>query len=91
MSTERSNIGIPELVWFKSSYSGTSGGECIEVAMEWRKSSRSTDTGGNCVEIATCPGAVHVRDSKEQAGATLAFASTTWTAFVSFAAGSSRR
>ncbi len=38
--------------WFKSSYSGTEGGNCIEVAFEWQKSSYSGDNGGACVEVA---------------------------------------
>ncbi|MFJ8583710.1 DUF397 domain-containing protein [Streptomyces sp. NPDC093595] len=42
--------------WRKSSYSGTSGGECIECAplgsAAWRKSSYSGDTGGDCIECA---------------------------------------
>ncbi|MET8680415.1 DUF397 domain-containing protein [Streptomyces sp. NPDC004647] len=40
-----------ELTWFKSSYSGNEGGECIEVAVEWRKSSYSGSEGGDCVEV----------------------------------------
>ncbi|MFE0803392.1 DUF397 domain-containing protein [Streptomyces sp. NPDC058812] len=52
------------LEWFKSSYSGSEGGECLEVAYEWRKSSHSGSDGGNCVEVATHPTAVHIRDSK---------------------------
>jgi hypothetical protein len=39
--------------WRKSSHSGNSGGQCVEVTLDWRKSSRSTDTGGQCVEVAT--------------------------------------
>jgi hypothetical protein len=39
-------------VWRKSSYSGSNGGACIEVAAVWRKSSYSGDTGGNCIEVA---------------------------------------
>ncbi|RVU28464.1 DUF397 domain-containing protein [Streptomyces antnestii] len=27
------------LNWFKSSYSGSEGGQCLEVAYDWRKSS----------------------------------------------------
>jgi hypothetical protein len=37
--------------WRKSSHSGHSGGDCIEVAT-WQKSSHSTNTGGDCVEVA---------------------------------------
>ncbi len=40
------------LTWFKSSYSGGEGGECLEVAYEWRKSSYSGGAGGDCLEIA---------------------------------------
>ncbi|MCP9959893.1 DUF397 domain-containing protein [Streptomyces sudanensis] len=31
MSTDQ-HVGRPDLSWFKSSYSGTSGGDCVEVA-----------------------------------------------------------
>ena len=40
------------LIWVKSSYSGGSGGDCVEVAVEWMKSSYSDNEGGNCVEVA---------------------------------------
>ncbi|MFJ9680827.1 DUF397 domain-containing protein [Streptomyces sp. NPDC101194] len=73
--------------WFKSSYSGSEGGACLEVAYEWRKSSYSGSEGGQCVEIAAHPSAVHVRDSKNPEGPTLTVAPTTWTAFAGFAAG----
>ncbi|MBB1244661.1 DUF397 domain-containing protein [Streptomyces durbertensis] len=39
------------LNWFKSSYSGSEGGNCLEVAYTWRKSTYSGDEGGNCVEV----------------------------------------
>ncbi|MFJ1715796.1 DUF397 domain-containing protein [Streptomyces sp. NPDC093108] len=39
------------LEWFKSSYSGDEGGQCLEVAYEWRKSSYSSDEGGQCLEV----------------------------------------
>ncbi|OUD01343.1 DUF397 domain-containing protein, partial [Streptomyces swartbergensis] len=52
------------LEWFKSSYSGSEGGECLEVAYLWRKSSYSGSEGGQCLEVATHPTAVHIRDSK---------------------------
>ncbi|MFE2878579.1 DUF397 domain-containing protein [Streptomyces roseus] len=69
------------LKWFKSSYSGDEGGQCLEVAYAWRKSSYSGDEGGACVEVATCPCAdtVHVRDSKVADGPTLALAPAAWT------------
>ncbi|MBQ1076476.1 DUF397 domain-containing protein [Micromonospora sp. C31] len=49
----------------------------------WRKSSRSSGNGGNCVEVAdNLPGVVAVRDSKDPAGAALAFPPAAWRAFV---------
>jgi hypothetical protein len=45
------------LDWRKSSRSGGSGGNCVEVAtLPWRKSSRSDGSGGNCVEVAEVSG-----------------------------------
>ncbi|MFG2909665.1 DUF397 domain-containing protein [Kitasatospora sp. NPDC048286] len=72
--------------WFKSSYSDSQGGACVEVAVSWVKSSYSDSQGGNCVEVAACPSTIHVRDSKDKAGPTLAFSPEAWSAFVSFAA-----
>ncbi len=37
------------LAWFKSSYSGSQGGDCLELAYTWRKSSYSSNEGGDCV------------------------------------------
>ncbi|MEU5211950.1 DUF397 domain-containing protein [Streptomyces sp. NPDC020742] len=39
-------------VWRKSSYSGGSGGNCLEIAT-WQKSSYSGASGGDCLEVAT--------------------------------------
>ncbi|MCF6526059.1 DUF397 domain-containing protein [Streptomyces sp. JJ36] len=72
--------------WFKSSYSGSGGGNCLEVAVSWRKSSHSGPDGGNCIEIAACPGTVHVRDSKNVPGPELDVQPAAWAAFVEFAA-----
>jgi Domain of unknown function (DUF397) len=74
-----------QLAWFKSSYSGDNGGACIEVALEWHKSTHSGSNGGDCVEVATCPEAIHVRDSKDKTGPTLAFSPEAWTAFLTYA------
>jgi len=74
--------------WFKSSYSGSDGGECLEVAYDWKKSSYSGSEGGECVEIAAHPAAIHVRDSKnlpETGAPTLTVTPRTWTAFLTFA------
>ncbi|RAJ71803.1 uncharacterized protein DUF397 [Streptomyces sp. Amel2xB2] len=72
-----------ERVWFKSSYSNTEGGNCLEVALTWRKSSRSNSEGGECAEVAACPCTVHVRDSKQgRTGPQLAFPVAAWSAFL---------
>ncbi|MER7666102.1 DUF397 domain-containing protein [Streptomyces sp. NPDC096193] len=70
------------LHWHKSSYSNASGGDCIEVAFEWQKSSYSNPSGGDCVEVATCPEAVHVRDSKNPEGPAFTVAPDAWSQFV---------
>ncbi|MFG1675848.1 DUF397 domain-containing protein [Micromonospora sp. NPDC049282] len=50
----------------------------------WRTSTKSGTNGGNCVEVAdNLPGAVVVRDSKDQRGPVLVFAPGAWRAFVS--------
>ncbi|MEV6546867.1 DUF397 domain-containing protein [Streptomyces sp. NPDC051665] len=71
------------LEWFKSSYSGSEGGACLEVAYTWRKSSYSGSEGGQCVEVAACPHTIHIRDSKnlEADGATLQLGPAAWAAF----------
>ncbi|ARX84353.1 MULTISPECIES: DUF397 domain-containing protein [Streptomyces] len=80
MSTDRN--------WFKSSYSGSQGGECLEVALAWTKSSYSGDQGGECLEMAPCPvldesaAAIHIRDSKNPTGPILHLTPATWTAFL---------
>ncbi|MBA2806965.1 DUF397 domain-containing protein [Streptomyces sp. KM273126] len=56
------------LEWFKSSYSGNDGPECVEVA----------------IAHATALTTVHVRDSKDRDGARLAFAEGAWAQFVTF-------
>ncbi|WP_256638143.1 DUF397 domain-containing protein [Streptomyces murinus] len=38
--------------WFKSSYSSSGDGDCVEVALNWRKSTYSSGSGDNCVEVA---------------------------------------
>ncbi len=69
-------------VWRKSSYSGTNGGNCVEVAEVWRKSSYSAGNGGDCVEVATAlPTAIAVRDSKAPGGPKLIFTPEDWAAF----------
>ncbi|MFJ4769030.1 DUF397 domain-containing protein [Streptomyces uncialis] len=79
-------MSTPGLAWFKSSYSSGSGDDCVEIALAWHKSSHSGGSGDDCVEVATCPGTVHVRDSKDKAGPQFAVTATAWTGFVAYAA-----
>jgi hypothetical protein len=74
-----------ELAWFKSSYSGSEGDDCLEVALSWHKSSYSGSQGDSCVEVAACPETVHVRDSKDTTLPGLAHSPAAWTAFVTHA------
>jgi hypothetical protein len=53
--------------------------------LAWFKSSYSDGSGGECIEVAAGPATVHVRDSKDQRGPTLAFSPAAWAAFVSYA------
>lgn len=71
-----------QLRWFKSSYSGSEGDSCVEVALSWHKSTHSGSQGDDCVEVAACADTVHVRDSKVTAGPELAVSPATWTAFL---------
>ncbi|KUN93214.1 DUF397 domain-containing protein [Streptomyces caeruleatus] len=79
-----------ELAWFKSSYSGGSGDDCVEVALAWHKSSYSSGSQGDCVEVATCPHTIHVRDSKAPEKRQLAVSPESWREFVSFTSGTAR-
>jgi len=70
------------LAWFKSSHSGSEGGDCLEVAYAWRKSSYSGSQGGDCVEVAAHPSAVHIRDSKIPDGGILTVSPAAWNRFL---------
>jgi hypothetical protein len=66
--------GVTNTRWRKSSYSGNTGGDCVECAplgnAEWRKSTYSGSSGGECVEVADLTPHIAVRDSKNpEAGA----------------------
>ena len=50
-------------------------------ALSWRKSSYSGNNGGDCLEAGAMPGRVLVRDTKDRAGAVLAFAPKAWREF----------
>jgi hypothetical protein len=68
--------------WRKSSYSGNSNNDCVEV--RWRKSSHSGSSGtDSCVEVAFSVETVGVRDSKNVSGPALAFTEVAWRAFAS--------
>ncbi|MFG3206171.1 DUF397 domain-containing protein [Streptomyces sp. NPDC048192] len=69
--------------WRKSSYSGGSSDNCLEVTV-WRKSSYSGESGGNCLEVDDTPAPTHVpvRDSKNPAGPAVVFSASAWAAFV---------
>jgi hypothetical protein len=56
------------------------------AGLAWFKSSYSAGNGGECVEVAICPGAVHVRDSKDTSRPGLAMEASAWAAFVEIAA-----
>lgn len=73
------------LEWFKSSYSGSDGGNCLEAAYNWRKSTYSSEQGGACLEVAAHPAAVHIRDSKNPTGPALTLTPAAWSAFARFA------
>ncbi|MGW6981561.1 DUF397 domain-containing protein [Streptomyces sp. NPDC054932] len=70
---------MPSVLWRKSSYSGSSGGDCVECALlgtaAWRN-------GGDCVEVAAQPCAVAVRDSKRPDGPVFAVTPEAFAAFV---------
>ncbi|MGW3124772.1 DUF397 domain-containing protein [Streptomyces sp. NPDC001123] len=82
-------VDLSGVTWRKSSYSNTSGGDCIEVSDDllasasWHRSSYSNQDGGNCLEVATgIPSLVPVRDSKAPSHGTLLFEASAWSAFV---------
>ncbi|MGR4850648.1 DUF397 domain-containing protein [Streptomyces sp. LARHCF252] len=55
--------------------------------LDWFKSSYSGNDGPDCVEISIALPAVHIRDSKNEDGAHLAFTDGAWAEFLEFAAG----
>lgn len=75
-------MDIGHVTWRKSSYSGSSGGGCVEIGV-WHKASYSTSDGGGCVEVIRTPdAAIAVRDSKDPDGPRLAFSAADWWAFL---------
>jgi hypothetical protein len=61
-----------ELAWFKSSYSSSGDGDCVEIA--W------------AMNEATPTDIVRVRDSKDKQGPQLAFSPDAWRSFITYAA-----
>lgn len=86
-----SNLDLTGANWRKSSYSGDTGGDCVECtplgSASWRKSSYSGDTGGQCVEVAHLTPHIAVRDSKNPGAGAF---SVTPEAFAAFVAGAVR-
>ncbi|MGP4084610.1 DUF397 domain-containing protein [Streptomyces sp. KR55] len=84
-----SNLNQTRVQWRKSSYSGSSGGECVECAplgaASWRKSSYSGDTGGDCVEVADLTPHIALRDSKNPAAGAFTVSPAAFAAFVTAA------
>ncbi|MFG2978090.1 DUF397 domain-containing protein [Streptomyces sp. NPDC048331] len=80
------NQNLANARWRKSSYSGNTGGECVECVplgtAAWRKASYSGTTGGECVEVAAQPCGVAVRDSKNPGGPVFTVTATAFGAFV---------
>lgn len=54
----------------------------MSKTLRWFKSSYSSSSGGACVEFATCPHAIHLRDSKVSDGPTFTVAPASWSAFL---------
>ncbi|MFI8446224.1 DUF397 domain-containing protein [Streptomyces erythrochromogenes] len=81
MGTQNNLTGA---LWRRSSYSGGTGGDCVECApldgAAWRKASYSAN--GDCVEVAAQPCRVAVRDSKNPGGPVFTVAPEAFTAFV---------
>jgi hypothetical protein len=67
--------------WRTSTYSADNGGDCVEVGVTWRTATYSGDNGGACVEVGVDGPAVMVRDTKDRAGAALAFGPDAWRRF----------
>jgi hypothetical protein len=61
----------------------------VTTELAWRKSSYSSNDGPDCVEVAISAHAptIHIRDSKNKAGARLSFTGNAWSEFLEFTAG----
>ncbi|MET7379260.1 DUF397 domain-containing protein [Streptomyces sp. NPDC005526] len=81
-------MSASELKWFKSSFSSSGSGDCVEVALAWSTSSYSNCGSNDCVEVALTPATVHVRDSKDRQGPRFAVSPAAWGDFLGLAAAS---
>ncbi|GLW50876.1 toxin [Streptomyces sp. NBRC 14336] len=83
----QSSQTLTRVQWRKSSYSGGTGGDCVECATlgntAWRKSSHSGNTGGACVEVADLTPHIAIRDSKNPAHGALTVTPESFARFVS--------
>ncbi|MGA4840693.1 DUF397 domain-containing protein [Streptomyces sp. G45] len=82
----RTNPTLTSARWRKSSYTGSTGGDCVECAplngAEWTKSSYSGNTGGDCVEVAALTPHIAIRDSKRPDGPVVTVSADAFTALV---------
>ncbi|MGW4727848.1 DUF397 domain-containing protein [Streptomyces shenzhenensis] len=85
----QNNRSLTEAQWRKSSYSGGTGGECVECTpigtATWRRSSYSGDNGGACIEVADLAPHIAVRDSKQATGPHVTFTPAAWADFLAYA------
>ena len=58
-------MNLKNATWCSSSYSTSTGGNCVELAgLSWRKSSYSGENGGDCVELADMTSSVTWRKAR---------------------------
>jgi hypothetical protein len=78
-------VEVGAVPWRKSTHSNGNGGQCIEVgATPWRKSTYSNGGQSNCVEAGPVPGAILIRDTKDDgAGPVLRATPADWHRFTS--------
>ncbi|WP_420034442.1 DUF397 domain-containing protein [Streptomyces sp. cg28] len=80
---------LENAAWRKSTYSGDSGGDCVECApldgAAWLKSSYSGSSGGQCIECAPLGARIALRDSKNPDGGTFTVPPKAFSAFVAAA------
>ncbi|WP_405931701.1 DUF397 domain-containing protein [Streptomyces sp. NBC_00827] len=82
--------GLTAATWRKSSYSSSSGGDCIECAplgpAAWHKSTYCASSGSDCLEVAPLTPHIALRDSKNPDLGAFTVTPEAYTAFVNAAA-----